>query len=136
MHTESSPLSPLPPLLVFPEDSIPDRKRMRANFEDTLNKRIEETNKDLRVAYEEVQKKNAQLEAQLRQCEKDKLVLYQHMKGAEKRMNEAEECVVLTNEFWKKRQQQLEAVLLKAWMLAKIPLDVTPMPREQGNGTV
>lgn len=135
MHTESSPLPPLPPLLVYPEDPIADRKRMRSDFEDTLNKRIEETNWDLRLAYEEIQKKNAQLEAQVRQCEKDKLVLYQNMKKAEKRMNEAEEWVKMTNEFWNNRQRELEASLLKAWMLAKIPLNVTPMPREQGNAT-
>jgi len=135
MHTESSPLPPLPPLLVYPEDPIPDRKRMRADFEDTLNKRIEETNWDLRLAYEEIQKENKKLEAQVRQCEKDKVLLYQNMKKAEKRMNEAEELVKMTNEFWNNRQKELEASLLRAWMLAKIPLSVTPMPREQGNGT-
>ena len=107
----------------------------RADFEHTLNERIEETIKDLWVAYEEVQKKNVQLEAELRQCKEDKLVLYQHMEEAQKRMNEAEERAVTTNEFWNKRQQQLEVLLLNAWALAKIPLDVTPMPREQGNGT-
>ena len=112
-----------------------DRKRKRTDFERMLDERIEETNKDLRVAYEEVQKKNVQLEAELRQCKEDKLVLYQHMEEAQKRMNEAEERAVTTNEFWNKRQQQLEVLLLNAWALAKIPLDVTPMPREQGNGT-
>lgn len=112
-----------------------DCKRKRTSFERMLDERIEETNKDLRVAYEEIQKKNAQLETELRQCKEDKLVLYQHMKEAQKRMKEAEEWVVMTNEFWNKRQKDLEASLLKAWMLAKIPLDVTPMPREQGNGT-